>query len=94
MRRAKKKKRIEAHRVKPPTPSGVIDAFIEEGEQTGKQKKETKSGSPTQILWTILNPFNIVYHIIEEVIYISCRRRPSIQQKTPLIIRGEVFLHL
>ena len=48
MRRMKKRKGIEAQRVKPPTPSWVV---IREEEQSGKQeniKKETGCGSPTQ----------------------------------------------
>ena len=49
------KKRIKAQRAKPPSIL-AIDALIGNEEQTGKKeekaKKETGSGSRTQLLWT------------------------------------------
>ena len=39
VRRVKKRKGIEAQRVKPPTPSQAIDALRGEEKQNGKQKK-------------------------------------------------------
>ena len=60
MKRVKKRKGIEAHRVKHPTPSQATDALIGDEEQNGKpeenKNKETGSGSPTQPLWTIQSP--------------------------------------
>ena len=60
MRRVKKRKGIEAQRVKPSTPFQAINAHIWDKEQNGKLKKnktkETGSGSPTQLPWTILSP--------------------------------------
>ena len=41
-RRGKKRKGIKAQKVKFPTPSWAIDAFIGDEEQNGKQKKETE----------------------------------------------------
>ena len=41
-RRAKKRKGIESHRAKPPTPSRAIDALIGDEEQNKKQKKKKK----------------------------------------------------
>ena len=52
-RRAKERKSIEAQSVKPPTPSRAINALIGDEEQNGKRKKETESGSPTQLPWSI-----------------------------------------
>ena len=46
-RRAKKRKGIEAQRVKPSTPSQAIDALIGDEEQNGEQKKETRNRPPT-----------------------------------------------
>ena len=40
VRRAKKKKWIEAQRTKPTTPTWAVDALIGEKGQNGKQKKE------------------------------------------------------
>ena len=58
--RDKKSKGIEAQRMKPPTPSRVIDVVIEDKEQKKKKKKEKKketgSRSPTQLPWTIRSP--------------------------------------
>ena len=51
MRRAKKRKGIEAQRVKPSTPFQETDGHIEDEEENGRQKKQ--SGSPTQLLQTI-----------------------------------------
>ena len=42
VRRVKKMRGIEAHRVKPPTPSRAIDALIGEEELNGKRKKSKK----------------------------------------------------
>ena len=42
MRKAKKKKEIEAQRAKPPTPTQTIDALIGDEERNGKQRKEEK----------------------------------------------------
>ena len=42
VRRAKKRKGIEAHSVKPPTPTRAIDVLILDEEKNGKQKKEEK----------------------------------------------------
>ena len=56
MRRAKKRKEIKAQRVKPPIPSWVVDTLIGDEEQNGKWEKETESGSPTQLPWTIWSP--------------------------------------
>ena len=53
VRKGKESKRIEAQRVSLPTPSQAIDALIGDEEQNGKQKKETESRSPTQLLWII-----------------------------------------
>ena len=41
-RRVKRRKGIEAQRVKPSTPSQSIDALIGDEEQNGKQKKKKK----------------------------------------------------
>ena len=51
VRRGKKRKGIEALRVKHPTPSRATHALIGDEEQNGKEenrKKETGSGSRTQ----------------------------------------------
>ena len=50
VRRAKKRKGIEARRVKRPTPSRVIDALIGDEEQNRKQKrtKGKKQGAGPQ----------------------------------------------
>ena len=52
VRRAKKRKGVEAERAKLSTPSQATDAHIGDEEQNGKQKKSKKkeigSGSPTQ----------------------------------------------
>ena len=56
MRITKKMEGIEAHRAKHPTPSQATDTHIgEEGraEAEERKKKETESGSPTQLPWTI-----------------------------------------
>ena len=42
MRRAKKRKGIEAQRAKPFTPSQAIEALIGEEEQNGNQKEEKR----------------------------------------------------
>ena len=58
-RRGKKRKGIEAHRVRHRTTSQATDALTGDEEQNGKQenkKKETGSGSPTQLAWTIQSP--------------------------------------
>ena len=51
---------IEAQRVKHPNPSRANDALIGEEEQNGnrreKTNKQTYSGSPTQLTWTIYSP--------------------------------------
>ena len=46
-RRAKKRKGIELQKVKPPTPSRVIDALIGDEEQNRKQKKEGAGPQPS-----------------------------------------------
>ena len=52
--REKKRKGIEVHRVKHPTPSQAIDVLTGDEEQNVKQKNKKKwSGSPTQLPWTI-----------------------------------------
>ena len=56
VRIVKKRKGIKAQKVKSPTPSWAIDVLIGNEEQIRKQenkKKETGSGSPTQLPWTI-----------------------------------------
>ena len=54
MRRAKKRKGIEARRVKPPTPSRVSDALIGDEEQEGKRKKKTEG---------VLNPATLDHSV-------------------------------
>ena len=50
VRRAKKSKGIETHRLKPSTPSQADDAYIGDEERTGEQKKrKTGSGSSTRL---------------------------------------------
>ena len=54
MRRGKRRKGIEAQKVKHPTPSQPTDAFIGDEEQNGKETeenkgKETGSGLPTRL---------------------------------------------
>ena len=59
VRRGKKRKGIEAHRVKHPTPSQAADSHTGDEKQNGKQenkKKETGNGSPTQLPWAIESP--------------------------------------
>ena len=56
VRRAKKTKRIKERRTKPPTTTRTIDVLIGDEEQNGKQKKETGSGTPGQLNWTIQSP--------------------------------------
>ena len=51
MRRVKKKKGIEAQRVKPLTPSRAIDALIGDEEQNGKHKKEGKKKKKTGYIY-------------------------------------------
>ena len=52
-----KKRVVKAHRAKPLTPTWVIYALIEDEEKTGKiekrTKKETGSGPPIQLQWTV-----------------------------------------
>ena len=52
VRRAKKKG-IEGQKTKPPTPTRVFDAPIRDEEQSRRKKR---SGTPTQLLWTIRPP--------------------------------------
>ena len=56
VRREKKRKGIEVQRVKHPTPSRAINGLIGDEKQYGKQKKETESGTPTQLPWAIWSP--------------------------------------
>ena len=57
VRGAKKRKGIEAQRVKHPNPSRVTDAPIGDEKQNGnKRTKRKRSGSPTQLPWTIQSP--------------------------------------
>ena len=63
LRRGKKKglkrwikKRIEAQRVEPRTPTPAVDALKGEEEKEERTKKETGSGSPTQLPWTLRSP--------------------------------------
>ena len=59
-RRRKKRKGIEAHRVRHPTPSQATDALIGDEEQNGKRKRTKRKkrgvGPPTQLPWTIQLP--------------------------------------
>ena len=58
-----------AQRVKPSNPTLAIDALIGEEEQKRKQKeeqnKETGSGFPTQLPWTIWSPLTThIDHVV------------------------------
>ena len=59
MKRLKKRKGIEAQRVKRPIPFQAIDALIGDEEQNRKLKRTKRkkwSGSPAQLPWTIQSP--------------------------------------
>ena len=58
-RRVKKRKGIEAQEAELPTQTRAMDALIGEDEQhrkRRKKRKETGSGTPTQLPWTIWSP--------------------------------------
>ena len=52
-RKTKKRKGIEAQRVKPSTPSWAIDALIGEEEQNGNRKNKETERDTNQAPWII-----------------------------------------
>ena len=62
MRRAKKRKGIEAQKIKHPTPSWTIDALIGDEEQSEKKKKKKeKQGVAPQP--TYPGPYLVIYNV-------------------------------